>query len=238
MGLAPSRNAGAAMTKPTQAQVAFWDAFKQVARRAALETQSTMLEFEQLKTLYAFRQSKGMPVGFDPVAIAAQAKTVYDRGEKLKNSISGVELGTLGLRFGSGEIDIMAPPGTSDDVIANYALNGWPIIIAGIVVGGSIIAWLSASRQQASELGGKLSALKDDGDSLMCADPSSQLCAEWTKAKELSGYERRENVIDQIEQQAAALPDAVKKFSAGLGVGVAVAAVAVAGYLLWAKKSR
>jgi len=222
--------------EPTNAQIEVWQSFKAVAKRADLEIRATQLTVEQLAVISAFYKSKNMP----PMPIGpllAKAAEIHRKNERLKEVIIAVELEKLGLRFEDGDIDIMAPPGTNSDVIAQYQLNGLPIIIVGIAVGVAIIAYIAALRQQNAEVFSKLSALKDDAESMLCAEPSSAQCTEWKIAKESAGYDRRENAIDQVSEAAENLPDTVKKLAMGAGIGIAVAVLGAAAYLLWNKKN-
>ena len=225
------------MTAATPAQLGVWQSYQAVARRLDLEVKTMMLELEQLKTLHDFKTRKGLTVNFDPIQIAADAKTVFDKNEKLKTVIFAINTNELGLRFRGNELDVMAPAGTTDDQITPYHLSAaLLVIVIGVVVATSIIAYMAALRQQNYELHRKVSTLVDVGDSMLCADSSSPQCEEWKQEKEREGWNRRENVIDQTKQQLAGLPDKVKTLAQGLGIGFAVAAVAVAGFLLWDKK--
>ena len=207
--------------KPTAAQVALWNRFKQVAKRADLEIRANKLRAVNLALGVQFAKRNQIALPFDAVPLLEQMKRIDAKNERLKRTIMAVELEELGLRFRNNDIDIMAHPGTSPDVVAKYQLSGWPIIIAGIVVVTVVIAWLAALRQQNAEIGPKLSGMVDDVDSLLCGDPADPKCVEWNKIKEQNKYHERENLIDSIEKAAKQFPDTVKKV-AGIGLAVVI----------------
>lgn len=215
--------------KPTAAQVALWNRFKLVAKRADLEIRANKLRAVNLALGVQFASRNQIALPFHAVPLLAQMKHIDAQNERLKTTIMAVELEELGLRFRNNDIDIMAHPGTSPDVIAKYQLSGWPIIVAGIVVVTVVIAWLAAERQKNAEIGPKLSGMVDDVDSLLCGDPADPKCVEWVKIKEQNKYHERENLIDSLEQAAKKFPDTVKKVaSMGLAIIVPLAIIYMA----------
>lgn len=223
------------MTAPSPGQLEIWQSFKAVFARADLEVNITSWTAENCAMAVQFAHSKNLAPTVDITGLLSELQAVRGRREKLKEAILGVELEKLGLRFQGGDIDLMAESGTSGDVVAHYQLTGWHIILAGIVVGGAIIAYMAALRHQNHELHGKLSGITDDMNALLCGDSSSALCAEWEAAREQNGYNQRENMIDQAQAAADALPDVVKKAASwGLSIGIPLALVAAV--FLWRDK--
>jgi hypothetical protein len=221
--------AGELTLKPTAAQVALWERFKQVAKRADLEIRANKLRAVNLVLGVQFAARKQIPLNFDVTGLLEQMKRVDAKNERLKNVIMAVELEELGLRFVNNDIDIMAHPGTNPDVVAKYQLSGWPIIVAGIVVATVVIGWLAALRQQNAELESKLSASIDDVDALLCGDPGSDTCKEWNQIKAQNKYDERENMIDTLGKAAENFPDTVKKIaSIGLTVIIPLAIIYLA----------
>lgn len=224
------------MTQPTQQQIDIWESFKAVSQRCHLEVQACKLRAENCALAVSFAKTKGLAANVDVQSLVAGARQVEKRDEQLKETTLGVELGELGLRFRGRDFDIMAPSGTPPDVYAKYQLTGWPIIVAGIVVGAAAIAWLSATRQSNHELSGKLSALTDEMDATLCADPSSPTCAEWIDTKEREGFNRRENLIDQLDRASEGLPNVVKTIGAGLHWGLTLVLIGAAAVFIWDRK--
>lgn len=223
------RGAGELAVKPTGAQVALWERFKQVAKRADLEIRANKLRAVNLALGVQFAKRKGIPLNVDAAGLLEQVKRIDAKNERLKNVIMAVELEELGLRFVNNDIDIMAHPGTSPDLVAKYQLSGWPIIVAGIVVVTVVIGWLAALRQQNAELESKLSASIDDVDALLCGDPGSDNCKEWNQIKAQNRYDERESMIAMLGQAAKNFPDTVKKIaSIGLAIVIPLAIIYMA----------
>jgi hypothetical protein len=219
--------------KPTAAQIRQWSSFKQVAKRTNLEVRATSLEVQNLSLLVGFTKSKNVPFAVDLPAIVAEFKQINTRNERLKEAILQVELGAFGLRFTKNDIDILAPPGTSDDIVTKHQL-GWLVYAIGITIGIGVIAYMAALRHQNAELNAKVSSLVDEGDSLLCADPNSAQCQEWTETKQKERFDARENLIDSITGQAQGLPDAVVKIGGAL-TGVLIPIAVIVGAWAWAK---
>ncbi len=213
--------------KPTAAQVALWNRFKQVAKRADLEIRANKLRAENLALGVQFAKRNQIPLKFDAPVLLEEMQRIAAKNERLKNTIMAVELEELGLRFRNNDIDIMAHPGTSPDVIAKYQLSGWPIIVAGIVVAAVVIGWLSALRQQNAEIAPKLTGMVDDVDALLCGDPNDPKCIEWNQIKKQNKYHERENLIDSLEKAAKEFPDTVKKV-AGISLAIVLPLAVVA----------
>lgn len=213
---------------PNAAQIRQWESFKTVAKRADLEIRATGLEVQNLALAVQFAKSKNIPINVDMPQIIAQTQDIAKINKRLKEAIIGVEVEDLGLRFSNNDIDIMAPAGASPDMVNKYEL-GWIVIAVGIVIGMSIIAYMAALRQQNSELHAKVSVLVDETDTMLCADPNSDLCKEWTETKQRERFLERQNLIDSLTQDAAGLPDAVVKIGGALtGVLIPIAIIAIA----------
>lgn len=214
--------------RPNAAQIRQWESFKTVAKRADLEIRATGLEVQNLALAVQFAKSKNIPINVDMPQIIAQTQDIAKINKRLKEAIIGVEVEDLGLRFSNNDIDIMAPAGASPDMVNKYEL-GWIVIAVGIVIGMSIIAYMAALRQQNAELHAKVSVLVDETDTMLCADPNSDLCKEWTETKQRERFLERQNLIDSLTQDAAGLPDAVVKIGGALtGVLIPIAIIAIA----------
>lgn len=223
-------------TQPTQAQIKTWESFKAVAKRSDLEIRAAMLRFKQVQTLHRFLTERGMPIWFDVEQLAAEARFVYNRNERIKKCIEQVELGRFGLRFERGEIDIMAPPGTTSDEIAPYQFRGFPIIIIGAVVAYAIIEIIADQRQKAYDTYRKASNIVAHGDEQLCADPNSQQCRDWEAVKAENNFEEQNSNIGGLFDDAKEWPTTVKNWLKGAAGGLAIAAIAVAAFLLWSKR--
>lgn len=225
-------------TQPTQAQLKTWQSVKDVAKRCDLEIRAMQERFKQVQIYHAFCTSKNLPVTFDAAALSAAAQLIYNRNERLKKAIGAVEMEKFGLRFRGGEIDIMAPPGTTSDEIAPYQLSGWFIIIAGVVVVYAVIEIIADQRQRAYDTYRKASNIVTHGDAQLCSDPTSQTCADWQQVKEENNFEEQNGSIAGLFDEAESWPDKVINFSKNVGIGIGIAAVIVAGVMLWQRKNK
>jgi hypothetical protein len=225
-------------TQPTEAQVKTWESFKGVAHRADLETRAAMIRFNQVKLLYEFQMTHDLPVTFDQEQLSREARLIYDRNERIKKAIEQVELGNFGLRFRANEMDIMAPSGTSGDMIAPYQFSGWFVFIAGVVVAYAIIEIIADQRQRAYDTYRKCTNIIEHGDEQLCADPSSQTCTDWRRVKIENDIEEQNGNIAGLFNEAKNWPEKVKNWLKAAGSGIAIAAVIVAGFLLWQRKNQ
>jgi hypothetical protein len=224
------------MPQPTQAQIRTWLSIKDVAKRCDIEIRAMQERFKQVQIYHAFCTSKNLPITFDARALSSEALQVYDRNERLKKAIGAVELEKFGLRFRGNEVDIMAPPGTTGDEIGPYQLTGWPIIIVGVVVVYAVIEIIADQRQRAYDTYRKASNIVEHGDAQLCADPTSQTCADWRAVKAENSFEEQNGNIAGLFDEAKDWPEKVKNWFKAAGSGIAFAAVIVAGYLLWERK--
>ena len=223
-------------TQPTAAQIEVWESFKLVAQRHQIETNIASKLAENAALAVGFAQSKGKAQNVSIAPIVAEVRRLERNAQNLTKIVMDVDLGKLGLRFRGRDFDVMSPSGTPADQLTQYQLSGWPIIVVGIVVAAGIITWLAAERQRGDECCGKLSALTDEMDAMLCSDPNSSDCREWTAAKEREGFNERKNLIDTWRQMAAGLPEVVKTLGGGLHLALTVALIGAVVVFAWQGK--
>jgi hypothetical protein len=196
------------MIPPTPAQVERWESFKGVAKRRDIEIRATMIRFQQLQTLHNFLTANNLPVNFDAPGIAAAAQNLYQNNERLKRCIEQVELG----------------------------FSGWFVFIAGVIVVYAAIEVLADMSQRNHDLYEKATRVIEHADTELCADPQSQKCIDWNKAKADNNFDEQHGTIFGLFDEAKNWPNKVKPALAGLTTGLIIAAVAVGIFLLWDKK--
>jgi len=146
--------------------------------------------------------------------------------DRLQKIIRDVELGKLGLRESiqkSGDIDVMAPPGTSNDIVADYQL-GWVLLVIGIVVAVGLVAIFAYKTAKANQLEHQYKPLYNYCDSKLRGNP------EWEQKKR-SVFVERQTTWQKFEKAA-------KKIIGGAGAGLAIA-IPIIGIIVassWVKK--
>lgn len=225
------------MTTATASQLKTWESYKQVAKRMNLETQALQKQTELLVLTVGFAQRNGKATNINLAQKIESAKSLVSKEQKLQHIIGAVETGDLGLRFRGGDFDIMAPADMSPDELAQYQLGSIHIIVAGILVAATAIAYMAYLRDKIAEEEAINSAIVDDVDALLCNDQNPELCTEWSQIKTQNRYMERRSFIDRLKAMANALPDFVTK---AFGLAATVAGGIAIFYLvsLWRKNER
>lgn len=146
--------------------------------------------------------------------------TEQELDRKIQLAIGAVMTHDLGIRFRAGDIDLMAPPGTSDDELAQYQGLGVVLILTGIVVVASI-AWTLAKRHdQVKLIRSKYIPLIRYSESVICADPTSDMCQKYKQKKQSIEFKSREYAAAQSEDGADTIMNTLQT---GVKWGIAIA---------------
>lgn len=137
-----------------------------------------------------------------------------------KRLITAVEANILGLRFTKDDIDILAPPGMTDDEVAEYQSLGWFLLVAGIVVIYGVYKYTSWLLDENEDLATKLNNVLYAADSNFCADSKSAVCSLWLKKKQSQGFDKKKSAIEKLESGIKKIGEVAKT---GIGVGLAIA---------------
>lgn len=152
-------------------------------------------------------------------------KQLQQDDQRLQKIVADVELGKIGLRESEqkpGDIDVMAPPGTSEDELIDYNI-GWVLIAIGVVVAIGLVAIFAYKTAKANQLRDKYLPLYNYCDQKLSGNP------EW-ESKKQSVFKERKTTWERLE-------NAANRIVGGASTGLALAIPAVAlGLMLWLKK--
>lgn len=225
--------------KPTPAQIEKWERVKKSVKALGLRIQANRYLAENLSTALSFgkRHKIELPALGDPnpFEVLKGLQGEYLRLEKL---INGVELEKLGLRFEpDGDISIMGPSSMSEDELKYWrGLEGgdlgWLIVPIGIVVLGTVIAYIIDINERNDELELREKKYLDHLNNRYCEDPNSSTCKLWLKEKDDQDYGKNLTLVDKFKQQAKKM---VEVATTGMGWGIAIA-IPLLIYMLVSKK--
>jgi len=237
------------MDNPTPEQLRLFERSKESARALNMEANALRYRAECVgdAVRIASQYSVQIPGAFEYIQ---KIQSFIERDQRIQKTIGSCITGTLGIRTSSqmvGDLDIMAPPGTSDDVLNQYyrrlnpesfefGLPPWLIIIGVVVVVG-ILAALAHEHEQAGKLRNQYKPLMKKADELLCSNPSDPKCLAWKQEKQKVSFTERQGFWERLENGAA---DILRKLSTGAQWGLAIAIPAVAAFLIWSwsKKER
>lgn len=168
-------------------------------------------------------------------------ETAVNRDQRIQRTIGDLLIGNLGLRDSDrfpGDLDVMAPAGTADDALVQYYRDedhfAFPwLIVIGVVVAVGLVAALLHEHQGASELRNVYKPLMKAADDLLCSDPNSPACLEWTEEKRKTDYQNRKSMYESLEEAAKKLFGALQ---VGLAIGIPIALAILV--WSWTKKER
>lgn len=203
----------------TAAQTRQWG--KVVKSATALNMRNKALGFRAKNLIDIFNIARQGGVDLPRVTEYLQAiHTEQDLDRKIQLAIGAVMTHDLGIRFRGGDIDIMAPPGTSDDELAQYQGLGVVLILTGIVVVASI-AWTLAKRHdQVKLIQAKYIPLIRYCENVICADPTSDMCRKYMQHKQSIDFKSREYAARQSENGADTI---MNTLHTGVKWGIAIA---------------
>lgn len=161
--------------------------------------------------------------GIDDWLLNVQGKQALDA--RIQRTISGVLTGDLGLRRSEqkpGDIDVMAPPGTTNDQLTQYQF-GWILIVIGVAVVFGLVSGLLHEHKQASELRKVYKPLYDICNQKLAGNP------EWEAKKGEVEFKSRQSTWEKLEKGAS-------KLLSGSQIGLVIAIPVVAMILVsWLK---
>lgn len=151
------------------------------------------LFFQNAVIMHKFAVQKGVVIQTISPELEQQYISVKATYDRLTRAIRGVQDHTLGVRFRGGDVDILAP----DEETANE-FGTLPLIIIGVVVIVAAVAVAIWATKKALEISQQARSVIQKADARFCADPESQLCADWKQEKKETVFERNETLADTI----------------------------------------
>lgn len=177
-----------------------------------------------------------MPI---PVTLMQQLFEIDRSMKRLDQWIKWGEDGTLGIRLVDDDIDLMASPDTTNEMVVEYqdpTFSGWPLIITiGVVVVTAVVAYVALIKDELREVTREYNELVGAAQSRFCANPDSTTCRAWLKTKESSGFNRNEGTIAGIKRTLSGM---VMEIGKGAGAGLLIAIPLLMVYFLTKKDKK
>lgn len=209
-----------------------WDLYKESIRNNDLIVQANGIRERMCRVASAFANANGIIFPLD-ATIFEKLELSKKSVNRAKRLIDAVEKEVLGLRFTKDDIDIMAPPGMTDDEIAEYQNMGWILIVAGIVVVTGVIAHSLWVQSENDKLRDQMDNVLYAADGKFCKDPASDLCQKWLEKKKAEQFEPRKGTIAAIESGITNVAEKLKKGAKTITSGLKIGLMVGIPLLLW-----
>lgn len=203
-----------------------WKLFKTATRNLELLTESNGIRLNLMQAAVDFGSQNGITVSHNPedLKYVDVTRKFVNRSKRL---IDAVELEELALRFTHNDIDIMAPPGTTSDEIAQYQSLDFFIVatITYVVVWSSIYAATTYALDHSEKLAttNNNQIYKNDMNFGTHKDP--QIRQRWKEMKKEKDFQPKKSIIGDLMDGIQGLGDFMKK-KAGMGLVIAVPVIA------------
>lgn len=228
------------MAELSRSQLRVWNQARRYATGLNKEVQALALRGENLYRAVQISEQHGIVISGAQQWLA-EVETAVIRDQRIQRTISELLTGRLGLRDSErfpGDLDVMAPVGTTDDALTQYYRSedhfGFPwLIVIGVVVAVGLVAALLHEHQAASELRHEAKPLLKIADELLCADPAAPACRAWMDEKRKADFQNRKSAYERLEEGAKKLFGALQ---VGLAIGIPIALLILA--MSWTKKER
>lgn len=200
---------------PTQQESSLWDRAQSHAKRVIALSYALKLQYKNLLLEHQFAKENGITLSEkeDLASMETRLLTAISQISTLKDVMCDVNQLELGVRLSSTgtDLDVIDPPTQT---------LGWIIpAVAGAVIVAGIIARWAYLENEVGDLSDKYNGVIRRADQALCADPTSQTCADWKATKQNGAYYQRETVIDKIKSAASY---AGQKITTGIGAGIAL----------------
>lgn len=200
---------------PTPKELALWDKADKAARRTTLKAHRMRLLYQNIVQIHKFAAARKVSLNEpDLPGLEARMLIALKEIETLKDYTCSVNQLELGVRLSEGgeDLDIIQPEPAS---------LGWilPAAIGVVLVIGIIARWAFLERE-VDEVSTEYNGIMKRADMALCADPGSQMCADWKHDKATGGYFKRETIIESVKNAVEKIGSGAKT---GLGWGLALA---------------
>lgn len=194
-----------------------------------LDRASFLVDLHVVQYAVALDFGKKMGIALPGIGdIAEKSKLLRLAINRAKRWAVLLKSGALGVQFSEGDFSILAPPGTSDDVIADYKSMGMIVaFVVGAIVAVGVIAYVALLESHNTTLVKRIETLRYDAGAKFCDDPNSVICQTWLQREKAEGYKQTEGKIESVKKWLSGAAESAKT---GLGWGIAIAIPLV---LIW-----
>lgn len=200
---------------PTTKELSLWSKAEQAGKRVNLRSYMMKAQYQSILQTHKFAFAHGTTIDEPGLPdLEVRMLSALSQIETFKNAMCGVNRLELGVRLSSdgSDLDIIEP---------EPATLGWilPAAIGVVIVIGIIARWAHLEKE-VSEVTAEYNGILKRSDMALCADPASQMCADWKTDKQTGGYFKRETLIDSVKNAISSVGSGAKT---GLGWGLALA---------------
>lgn len=206
-----------------------WKKAKDLATAFNMKVNALGQRAKNIMEAHEIAAEKGITIpGISDWLIGVQ--DLQSREVRVARVIADVMTGRLGLRRServSGDIDVMARPGTTDDELAQYSFGGWVLIVIGVVVVLGLVAALWHEHTEADKSRNFYRPMYDECNRRLAGD------ADWEAKKQSREWALRKTTWDRLEAGADKLMGGVQT---GLAIGIPIALLVLMSWLKPAKR--
>lgn len=200
---------------PTEKELSLWSKAEQLGKRVNMRSYMMKLQYQSILQTHKFALAHGTSINEPGLPDLEQRMlSALSQVETLKDAMCGVNRLELGVRLSAdgNDLDVIEP---------EPATLGWilPAVIGAVVIIGIIARWAHLENE-VSEVTADYNGIMKRSDMALCADPTSQMCADWKNDKQTGGYFKRETLIDSVKNAISSVGSGAKT---GLGWGLALA---------------
>lgn len=208
-----------------------WSLFKTAVKNSELIVEANGVRLDLLKSGIDFGKSIGSPVPHkkDWWEYVDASRVAVDRFNRL---IKLVDIDELALQFTAKDIDIMAPPGTTDDELVQYQQLGFILAatIGYIIVVSAVYATTTYLIEENEKLAEQVNNQIYLNETAFGNHKDPQVKQQWQTLKKTKNFQPKKSVIQSLTDGIQDLGDFVKE-KTGAGLGIAVPIIALV--LLW-----
>lgn len=208
---------------PTLQELRKWEEAQRRLSRSFTLAKSSILLWQNLKMMSEFLTAHNFQLATFPTEELGELEALYLRTwnelQTIKKLVRAVEDQEYGLRYRNGDFDIIDPSQSSVDGF------GFPFIpvVVGVVALAGLITRLVYCERTLTEIRSDYNDILEHSDAALCADPSSQICADWEAEKQTKKYEVQKSFSDHLKESLGS----VAGKGAGYGILILIGGLAV-----------
>lgn len=220
----------------TGAELRVWNKFKKSVKLAHLESLISFWREGQLNIQIRFAKRHALPVSTVPQKSIDELTEVRKKIDHLARLIGFAESGEIGVSFSKGDMNFVAPKGTTTEQMAIYtSLGGGPAIIVGIIIIVAVVAYIYYLRKLNAEREKMLKKMVKHNNDRFCKNKNTSECQAWLKERETEGYNRNDLEISGLTET---INEVGSTLLSGGKWGIGIAIPLVVAYMLWQKDKK
>lgn len=203
---------------PNAHELALWNQAEDVAKRAVLLSYVVKLQYKNMLMIAQFAATNKIQFN-EPTAVSTEQRMLaaLQNIEQIRPLMDAVRNMEYGIRVSStgNDLDIIQPEKTG---FSGFII---PIALGVVALVGLIARWIYLEKE-IKYVHEEYAGILNRSNAVLCKDPASKICKDWTDIKKTSGYEKREGIIDSAISTLKGA--ATKGVSWGLAIVIPLAA--------------